>query len=342
MGRSANFNDFIKSFEKKLETVIIDEISPESYCRKYLAYLLAHQKYFLSIYADVLNKWAIHSKKDIANSILVDYGSGIGLLGLFAKFCGFKKVILVDVDSAFIGASQILSKKLNIELNGFITGGIHQLQSYGGDESFDAIVGTDVIEHIYDLDEFFIALQKINPFMVSVFTTGSNPENFLKVKALKKIQEKDEYVGGYPGDHLLFGAIQLEPFLNIRKEIILNLNADLTEEEVVKLAAATRGMDKADIIRAVNEYRINKRVPLPSNDTNTCNPFTGSWTERILSLTTYRTIYRKAGFTCEIHAGFYNEFENGFSALVKKMLNLLITFAGNKISPYIVIVGHSN
>ena len=80
-------------------------------------------------------------------------------------------------------------------------------------------------------------------------------------------------------------------------------------------------------------------MPAPPADTNTCNPLNGSWTERLLPLEKYRTLFADAGFTTKFYPGFYNQFEKGRFNFAKKMLNKVITIMGSKISPYIVIVG---
>ena len=76
MQQAGNFKEYISAFEKELECVIIDSISPEPYCKKYLSHLLLHKRYYLAIYADVLQKIVAHSCKNKSAITLVDYGSG--------------------------------------------------------------------------------------------------------------------------------------------------------------------------------------------------------------------------------------------------------------------------
>ncbi|CAN5867675.1 hypothetical protein BH11BAC4_BH11BAC4_02810 [soil metagenome] len=322
-----------------LACITIDEISPETYCRKYLGHLLSHEKYYLSIYADVLDKLLASSRKQLSDITLIDFGSGNGLLGLFAKYCGFKKVILVDLDEKFVHASKQLSAQLGIDADAYISGDIDTLMLYCKNELPDAIAGTDVIEHIYDLNYFFNQLRQINPSIVSVFTTASNPVNIFKVKTLKKVQRRDELEGGEPSDHALFGEIPLEPFLKTRESIIRKKYIKLSNSEIITLAKETRGLIEADIIKAVEEYQLSKKLPVPADGFNTCNPLNGSWTERILSLNAYISLYRHAGFTCKFYAGFYNDREVGQRSFVKKLLNAGVEIFGKRISPYIVIVG---
>jgi len=335
-----NFNEYIIAFEKKLELVVVDDITGALYIKKYLAHLLEHKKYYLAIYADVLHKLLQHSSKNKTCTLLIDYGAGNGLLGIFAKFCGFKKVFLNDIDTKFTDASGKLASQLNIKMDGYITGDIGAVQTYFKNELPDAIIGTDVIEHIYNLDSFFKAIQQMNQSMVTVFTTASNPGNYFKVRMLKKMQLKDEMEGGTPGDHIFFGESALEPFLNVREKIIRKHSDGLSELKILELAKATRGMNKQDIVAAMDIYNVSGQVPVPPHGANTCDPLTGCWTERILPIKTYRLLYNSAGFKTTFYNGFYNIYEIGFKNYLKKILNAGIAIFGKKIAPYIIIVGH--
>lgn len=338
--RTNCFSVYTKAFEEKLELVITDEISSELYCKKYLSHLLQHKKYYLAIYADVLDKLIRHSVKKKEDIILIDFGAGNGLLGIFAKFCGFKKVFLNDLDEKFMQASRNLSGKLKIDMDGFIAGELSSVEHYFKNEKPDAFVGTDVIEHVYDLEVLFKRFQQMNPAMVSVFTTGSNPANYFKVRALNKIQLKDELEGGTPEQHILFGEIALEPFIRIREKIIRKNGVGLTENDILLLARSTRGQNEQDIILSIDQYKLTGKFPLPASGNNTCNPLNSSWTERILSFDNYYSLYSAVGFSCKIYDGFYNDHGQGLIIFVKKLLNAGITTFRKKISPYIVIVGY--
>jgi 2-polyprenyl-3-methyl-5-hydroxy-6-metoxy-1,4-benzoquinol methylase len=339
MQEAENFREYIIAFEKKLELVVPEDITAALYIKKYLTHLLQHKKYYLLIYAGVLHKLMLHSPKNKAAVKLLDFGAGNGLLGIFAKFCGFKEVFLIDLDGKFVRASQKLAMQLNISMDGYITGDIGSALAYFTDVAPDAIIGTDVIEHIYDLDIFFKSIQQMNHSMVSVFTTASNPRNYFKVSMLKKMQLKDELEGGSPDDHIFFGESPLKPFLRIRAEIIRKNGENLTEAKILTLAKATRGMNQPDILAAVAQYRIYGKLPVPPPGHNTCDPLTGGWTERIISLKAYALLYHSAGFTPVFYNGFYNENEGGFKRYAKKILNAAIAIFGNRIAPYILIAG---
>ena len=334
------FKERTTAFEKLLDAVIINETSPEIYCRKYLGHLLDHRKYYLTIYADVLKKLISHSEKRASEISLIDFGAGNGLLGIFAKYCGFKNVFINDIDKKFVDASRKLAIQMNVAIDEYIPGDIHAVQSFFKNELPDAIVGTDVIEHIYSLEDFFSTIKKINPSVVSVFTTASNPKNYFKIRQLKKLQIKDEYKGGTPEDFILFGDSALEPFFKTRQKII-HAQLESTDEAIIlKLAKATRGMDEADILTVTRDYKINGTILLPPiHPTNTCNPLNGSWTERILEIEEYISIYNSNGMKLDLYNGFYDEYKTGFKKLLNKLLNMAVRRIGLAFAPYIIFVG---
>jgi 2-polyprenyl-3-methyl-5-hydroxy-6-metoxy-1,4-benzoquinol methylase len=333
---------YISAFEKKLEAVVIENISAKEYCKKYLTHLLQHKRYYLEIYASVLElvlKKSPIKKKEIA---LVDYGAGNGLLGLFAKYCGFNKVYINDINDNFISSSAELATLLNISIDGFVSGDIIAVADFFKSEKLMAIVGTDVIEHIYSLPDFFSELNKMNPQIVSVFTTASNPFNKRKVKKLKQLQVKDEYEGGTPNDYVFFGETALEPFIKVREEIIRKKFPGINKEEIIKLSRLTRGLIEGDIIKTVQKYIDNKIMPAGLlHSTNTCDPITGSWTERVLTLEEYKTIYAAAGFEVELYKGFYNEYSGGVKSFLLKLANKYINATGYSLAPFITLVGFS-
>ncbi len=337
----AVFKNNISVFASKLLEINSGELLMSDYSKRYLTHLITHRNYYLCIYAHVLENVLKQSEKGAEEICLVDYGAGNGMLGIFAKFCGFKKVCICDIDADFILASKLLANELNILVDEFITGDIKLLQASLLEQTVDAIAGTDVIEHIYNLDNYFSIVKQINPDMVTVFTTASNPDNFIKTKQLRKLQIKDELEGSEPGDFVLAGAEKHEAFLTIRQKIIETNFSHLSKDNILLLAKATRGLYKPDIIIAVQNF-IGKGILLnpDEQDLNTCNPITGSWTERILSIELYRVMYKKNGFSLSIKNGFYNSSADGMKKYLNTILNLAIRIFGKKIAPFITLVGY--
>ena len=112
----------INGFANLLDNLSASSALLDDYPRRYLSYLLRHRHYYLHIYAFVLQKALEKSSKQITDVTLLDYGCGNGLLGLFAKYCGIKKVYLCDNVPNFIEGSKLTAAALELEIDKFITG----------------------------------------------------------------------------------------------------------------------------------------------------------------------------------------------------------------------------
>ena len=331
----------LEGFIKRLSSVNVDSLLMTSYAKRYLQHLILHKRFYCRIYAQLLNLVLKNCAKKKEDICLVDYGAGNGIIGLLAVYCGFGKVYINDLSADFIQAAKELSKAMGIQPDGFIEGDVENVQEYLSNIVPDVVVSSDVIEHIYDLDIFFETVKQINPGVVTVMRTACNPANYFIVRQLKKMQLKDELLGGSPDDHVLFGEAAIEPFVVIRRKIIKASSlGKLNDVEINTLATLTRGLRKVDIERAVEKYIVDKTLPVTlSHPTNTCDPMTGSWSERLLNFEEYKMIYAKAGFDVEFYKGFYNEYENTVKSKLLFFVNRMIPFAGYKLAPFINIIG---
>jgi 2-polyprenyl-3-methyl-5-hydroxy-6-metoxy-1,4-benzoquinol methylase len=331
------------SFIHKVHETLSGETAGKDYPDIYLSYLVTHLSYFVKIYADVLNKGLQLADVRLDEARLVDLGAGNGMMGLFATYCGCKEVYINDIDGEFIKAAQQLSQMLSIEPTGFIEGDITAVKNYfANGNSPDICIGTDMIEHVYDLDSFFNILSSLSSTKAFIFTTASNPRNFCKVRQLRKIQYNDEYKGGMPGEYLLYGGTAMKPFREIRKEIILQ-TSDIQEPVLSELVSRTRGLIRADIEKAVKKYESAGQLPdLPENDYNTCHPLTGSWSERILPLQTYRDIISHHRWEMNIEAGYYNSEHKSIKGRILHCVNCIIPYSCLRLAPFIFISGKRN
>ena len=335
-----SFKHYIPIFEEKLNAVDVQSLAIAPYCKRYLKHLLQNSKYYLHIYAAVLEKVKKESSAPIIETHLLDYGAGNGLLGLFAKFCGFGKVSINDIDESFLSASKVLANQMNIDVNHFILGDLNDVKQLQFSQKIDALVATDLIEHIYDLDAFLASMASLNPDLVSVFTTGSNPENYFKVRQLMKLQLRDELTGGNAEDALLFGHEAHESYLKIREKIIKDVAPELDENIILKLAKLTRGKNKSDLINAVKKFQATSELPLLINHpSNTCHPETGSWTERLVTISSYKSIFHSHQFELQISSGFYNHYQPGLKGTALLFLNKIKSIFGLKLDPFIFLTG---
>lgn len=332
----SEFRNRIISFSRLLEKTATENISEHIYCRKYLEHLLTNRAYYLRIYTHLFSKVLNKTQKNISEISLVDFGCGNGLLGIFLKYCGAKKVVLLDRDPLFVQAARQLSKQLGIAVDEFCCGDENVLRTLSIP---DMLLATDVIEHVYDVDALLRLINTINPKMITGFTTASNPDNKRKIKKLMALQMKDELEGGVTAEGEL-GHTPHRAFIEMRKRIIQNLQLNLSDSELKNLASLTRGQRKDDIQKTVEYYMKNKILPTgPDHPSNTCDPYSGNWTERILTIPAYQNIYNKNGFYLDLYPGFYNQFSKGVKAQLAKGMNLIIRSTGFRFAPYIVLVG---
>ena len=84
------FKNFIPAFVQQLNTVVPAGITNDAYAQQYLQTLIQHKEHYLRIYAYVLEK--AFAATNSTNVALLDFGTGNGLLALFAKFCGVEKL----------------------------------------------------------------------------------------------------------------------------------------------------------------------------------------------------------------------------------------------------------
>ncbi|MBI1780957.1 MAG: class I SAM-dependent methyltransferase [Sphingobacteriales bacterium] len=329
----------INSFASLLQDDKVGELSLQPFPQKYLLYLLDNIDYYLQTYAHLLDLVIVNSSKPIANITLLDQGCGNGLLGLFAKHCGFGKVLMNDLDKDFIEAAQQISNQTGLLCEDFITGDIDAVIENALIKP-DVIVSTDVFEHIYDPLKFLKLVKEWNNDVMLFFKTPSNPANPILNNRLRKMQQKDEWEGGTANDYATFGEQHL-PYRSIRKNIIEETGIKLSEDEFNRLIELTRGLRKDDIITVINVYSQHKVFPVkPLHPTNTCHPLTGSWTERLLTAGQYEKIFSEAGFILKIENGFYNQWKhNQIHSFIMRMANAVLSIMGKYAAPYIVLIG---
>jgi hypothetical protein len=305
----------IVSFARLLDRITPGALSADPYAVAYLDHLLAHRLYYLHIYADLL-------KRVPRDGGLVDFGCGNGLLGLFARHCGFDKVALVDVDEGFLHAASALATQLGIDV---------ALRNDLPATGYRSLVGTDVVEHIYDLSAF---MRSTGGLERVTLTTSANTQNWLKARVIKKFQRIDELRGTPPAVGNRWTAVS--SFLEQRYTIIEAAAPGL--DVAWQLAERTRGQRREDIQTAVKKYLATGALPPPpTHHTNTCDPETGSWTERLLYPAEYRRCFAHGGFTLAIRTGGYNTYEGGVKSLLLKGVNVLAS--SPRFAAYLILEG---
>lgn len=310
----------------KLRSIDYNSLELSDYNLNYIFRMLPHLEYYFSMYAFSLSVLMGKSLKK-EDEYVVDFGGGHGFLSIFLKMLGLN-VIYCDYNPLSVQAIKKLKETIGYGPDLIVDGSSAELLSFCAEKNLQPkyILSIDVIEHVYDLDGLFRDFHAMNPSVQMVFTTASNPCNFLKAKQLRKIMQKDE---------------QTE-FFHLRFEYIKQNFPQLPDNTCVQLSKLTRGLCYDDIETEVEKYIKTGVLPKELKDKfNTCDPITKSWTERILSLKEYRRYLKKYSFEVNFHNGFYNpNRSNKYLSYAVKYLNFIILhtgFAGRTIAPFILL-----
>jgi len=180
-------------FYKKVYTVQkkIDTLSISDYNKKYFVdKTLGH----IYLYGEILwNVFKYHGEPET----LLDYGGGTGLLGMYAKYLGINNVYYNDIDDISCKDAKVIAKELNIDLEDYICGDLDNVINYSilNNRYFDAIISNDVIEHIYDVDEYFKKLPRVckRDCFISMWT-GANSYNPKIVQLIEAKHYQGEYL----------------------------------------------------------------------------------------------------------------------------------------------------
>ena len=128
----------------------------------------------------------------------------------------------------------------------------------------------------------------------------------------------------------------LKAYAKIRKQLIFKISDDkLNSEEVNLLTRLTRGLIEEDIKKCVLNYINSKTFPLEREKrfpSNTCDPFTGNWAERLMHPYELLEFFTQNGFNGQVIAGVYENRNNLTTKKFIPKINMNIAPIYNPIS----------
>lgn len=344
-----------KLLEKKLSNFKIDSFEISDYNKRYFGSLIKNKQSLnlnLNKYSYLL-KLALSKYHYNVNSkpIFLDYGSGHGMMTLLAKQSGlFSKVVYSDIfEQSAIDAKNI-ANKLNLESDFYIVGDVHQIVKFCDKNlfKFNIMTSYDVLEHIYNMDDFIVNLKFILDAKFSfVMGSGANPLNPFISKRLRKLHL---YFENYDRD-LVFGRKSTDTTLSLKKQrelIIRNFylknNEVFKENELEFLIRNTRGLIVKDIEMYLSDYLVSGIFNyFPDHPTNTCDAFTGNWFERLMNPYDLKNDFNTNFDNIFVNIGFYYSIiTNKFFVpkfLVNTIMKLLPKKVAIRLSPFYIIHG---
>lgn len=302
----------------------------------------------LQKYSYILS-WSLFKSDMVQNDfVFLDYGGGSGMLSLLAKEFGVT-VVYNDIYDVSCKDAKTIGKLIGNQADYYVEGDIDNVIEFLDNKSIqlNAIASYDVIEHIYDIDEFLCKLKHLSNNKLTIFmSSGANVYNPLIKRSLMKIQLETEY----RDREIKYGHKERDcskAYFDVRKNIIQSvlekINRKLSEKEINQLARATRGKIESDIKICVHNYLETLKIPNePDHPTNTCDPYTGNWAEHLLDQHHLIKVLSSTNLKASILSGYYGYNENYIKNIISKFLNFGIRVfkkQGIRIAPFYSIYG---
>lgn len=196
------------------------------------------------------------------------------------------------------------------------------------DNSFDAIVCQQAIEHIHDLDAFFRnCFRWLKPGGRAIFTNDNNVFNTSAFQWAEKMWQKRDADWAYIEELKRQRPIEnrdIKPYAAMRREIVLGANSSLGEEEVSRIVDATAGLTAREIIPLAASYVRGRSLPKPPYASRCRNPITGEYCERQLNPFELSETLAAHGLVTQVRHGFRKWPLRWLNAIQLRWMNILL------------------
>lgn len=343
-------NEAAEQLQQKLRNLDVSKLDISAYNKEYFGGLVNHLEATLQFYTYILIGSLANSKKRKEDFVFLDYGAGSGMLCLLAKQYGIGTVVYNDIYDVSLNDAKVIGEAICLPADHYILGDVPETLSYLATRSLscDCVSTHDVVEHIYNVEDFFEALPKFSKGPLTIFNlTVANPLNPFVASRLKKIQVTLETTDREP-EWWHKGRDSLMSYLSLRRKIIQDYlqetNQSMSQQKVTELAQNTRGLMKKDILKAVDQFLAKGTLPpAPKHPTNTCDPLTGNRAENLVDPKNYLQILKKGGFQAQARGSYYWRSPSKVKRPFLQFLNWLIArtgYRGLHFAPALIVVGY--
>ncbi len=326
-----------RALESDLRKLDIENLQVPEGVRAYYRFDIQKLSYVSECNAFILYHLVRDNAKPWNEISIIDHGTGIGFFAFLVKKMG-ALCICHDLRKEYLEGVKQLGAALSLKPDHYVLGDTDALVNYCKENTIypDGLASRNVIEHIPDFYQLFMQLRELGkPGWQLLFSTSANTHNPMVLRIHRKIHHQYEYVGSQMDmDDPRIDAENCG--MKIRSEIIRKQFPELDEHTVATLAENNRGYAGQHLLDRVQEYVDSGVIPSPlPHPTNTCDPHTGAWVERLVPLDEYKTAAYQAGFSLQQINGFYNVHYSGFlKRLVAYLLNAIL---GLKESGFIAL-----
>lgn len=328
---STLINDKANFLYQQLLSLPVEQLALPEYARTYYQARHIQRMYFsVQTAAVMLYDAIVLSKKHWTEVVIMEYGAGMGSLYLLTSLIGCKTTIYEDISQEMTDGAKIVAKHLNIPIDHFITGDhrtcLHYLKQHN--VICDIIISRNVVEHIYDLNDFYGCMMQDQPNAILYFSTTANIYN--PMMYLYHINHHRDY--------------EKHKSKPDRIKYIQERCNSLSQENLDKLVSATRGLAIHDLDVAIAAFENNGVLPNPSKfKTNTCDPYSGIWYENLINKSDYKQIIESKGYKMYYQGAFWDtHYSNTLKNMVTKGLNIITKSLGKKhgiyVAPFVYII----
>jgi 2-polyprenyl-3-methyl-5-hydroxy-6-metoxy-1,4-benzoquinol methylase len=299
----------------KIPQLPIDEMPFEPFFKWYFQHChLSRPRFSLRTSARLLHQALSSVNKPLEQVILMDYGAGLGTMYIIAKMIGVGKVIYNDLLPEFATPAIAVDKALGYVMHEYIIGDTKATCEQLKEKNIevDIILSRNVLEHIYDLKEFFATIHHYQPKAVLFNSTTANWNN--------------------PAAHLQHRWIHYKAKKTLakpREAHIAALAPELSAAEVSNLNSKISNYGGPQLDNLVLEYARTKKLPPLKNDYDNVCEANGNWCEHMIPFKDYKAA--APNYELSFKAGFWDEdYPNPLKRLVGRSLNLLTKVLGSR------------
>ncbi len=306
-------NDACKKLYQLLKSIDVETLPLEPFYKWYFNKChLSRPIFSLQTSARLLYNAIEATGKPASNVVIMDYGAGLGTLYIIAKMIGVKKIIYNDLLPEFAMPAIEVDKFLGIVMDEYIIGDTESTCKQLNEKNIvcDVIVSRNVVEHIYNLADFFSIIHLHQPTAILYNSTTANWKN-----PAAHIQ------------HLLIHKKARNATVVKKQTIITEMIANITDVEANKLAKKLVQYGGKEFYDAIKQYEVDKKFPAPKNDySNICDE-TGNWGEHLLPYKKYEQYAKDYSLT--FLPGFWDEnYNSSIKKLMGKTLNTITKLLG--------------
>lgn len=324
----------------------LTSVGISEYNQRYLSEKFSKPVYEYSLVTYMLSYLLSNTRVPRENLTFLDYGAGSGIICLVAKALGIGTVIFSDIYDVSCTDAKTLGRLINLEADHYIAGDIEDVRKHMQSHRLycDLMASHDCLEHIYNIEAFLNSVPSLPTKGMTIWlSSAANPLRPKSRRTLSKLavdreNEDQPQIWGHKERDAL------SSFYSIRRRMIQQAAPQLDDSGIDTLARKTRGMREDDILPAVQKYQSTGEFPPdPEHPTNTCDPYTGNWAERLMDPFQLIKIATPKGLTLKVKTGFWavqpNEHPKNFA---KAVTNAFMSYIGDhalRFAPFYVLHG---